>query len=173
MFDNRDPIPELAPILRYKYPKSLFCWCQRPDAWYHGDFSSLPLYLDVFKSRRNGGFRRCKLDIASDLSGLSLTPITNISIRPQKLYERNDHSLSYRICGNRPMSFDTSTTVEASSYTGSGFGISPSCHNSNGTSTLHVVTLAKAPFFVYSFCPVSGRLVHPERRDEIIICNFL
>lgn len=80
LFDTEMAYPRLAPVFTFKYPEAVLSWCHKPMDWYYDDLS-LPLYFDVLKSRETGDFVRCKLDIARDLSDVSLIPITNVTMK--------------------------------------------------------------------------------------------
>ena len=168
LFDKEDLI-ELAPAFSTRFEAIPSRWFQRPDSWYYGDVSSLPLYLDVLKGR---DFIRYKLDIASDLSNLSLVSIADSSIQQRIGY---DEKIGCRICEDRlVVYFHHGRTVKV--YTTSGYSM-PSAHSSR-TPTAHIINRASLTKKVsagsaYSFCPASGRLVYNIVRGDIVICDFL
>jgi len=155
-FDSEElDFPELSPVLTFTYSK-LIQLSQTPDEWYYGDLSS-PLYFNMVDHPHSSAYTRCKLDITSDLSNISFTPIIRVTscLLPYSLIE-------YRICEGRPVNVCCPCTVEA--YTGSGatlgFGLSSDFHDSILTRSSIRVPLTSMFSDSYSFCPASGRLVH-------------
>jgi hypothetical protein len=175
-------LPKVAPVLTYKFPKGTKSYCEKLDAWYSGDLDSFPLYCDDFENRQGDihDFYRCKIDIASDLSNISLAPISNLIMYQQDRHRQNHYSKGYRICDAKPVYIvDRYSTMEAltsstSSGTSLGLGLTWECPDSSQTPNVHVhmTTLAKSPGGSSSFCPASGRLVYTVNRD-LVICNFL
>lgn len=179
-FDSEElDFPESSPVLEFESYSELTSLSQRPDEWYHGDVNSLPLYFDMFESDQKDAFTRCKLDITSDLSNISLTPIFKPSSRQAPYGCLTD----YRICEGRPVNiFGDSEFGPVMVYTGSGptqgFGLSSDCDHSRAPSSVSI-PLAEYSHFS-SFCPASGRLVHtirgcrPRGSDaDIVIRDFL
>lgn len=176
-----EDIPKIAPVLTYKFPKAAQSYCEKLDAWYSGDLSSLPLYCDDFESRQDDThFCRCKIDIAPDLTSISLVPISNLMTHQQDRHRQNFYSKKYRICDAKPVYIvDHYSTMEAltsstSSGTALGSGLTSECHDSSRSPSVHVnmTPFAKSPGGSSSFCPASGRLVYTVKQD-LVICDFL
>ena len=174
LFDE-EHLPQVPQVLIFQEPVS--SGCHKPDQWYYDDLNSLPLYFDVFERGDYGDFTRCKLDIASDLSDLSLVPVADLCMRESIGHTTRYHLVAYRICEDRPvnvynhyMQLETYTRLTSSGTT-------------VGSPTIDVNV---TPFFefakpstIYSLCPASGRLVwKPDDQDlpywgTIAIFDFL
>jgi len=174
-FDSEElDFPKLSPVLTLAYP-GLTELSQTPDQWYYGDLSSLPLYFDMFENCETDAYTHCKLDITSDLSNISFTPIVKRSL-PRSPYD----DTKYRICEGRPVNlFHGDKSFLVGAYTGSGptlgFGLCSDCHDSSRTPFSMPIPLT-LPLHFFSFCPVSGRLVHTiatESDGNIVIRDFL
>ena len=100
LFDE-EHLPQVPPVLMFQEPVS--SGCHKPDQWYYDDLNSLPLYFDVFERGDYGDFTRCKLDIASDLSDLSLVPVADLCMRESIGHTSRYHLVAYRICEDRPV----------------------------------------------------------------------
>ncbi|KAF8800147.1 hypothetical protein BYT27DRAFT_7200661 [Phlegmacium glaucopus] len=172
LLNIEDP-PELAPALIFIVTSSVV---QIPDSWYY----DVPIYFDVLQSHEAGNYDRCKLDIACDLSDVSLVPIATETIQYPiehlKEYSRMAH---YRICEEGLVNLSKSSktldayTSSTSSGTAAGSGPSSDRHRPQPP-TLHINMTHLATVFgpCYSFCPASARLVY-EKEGNIVISDFL
>lgn len=182
LFDNEEDLPEVAPTLTFENPTVIATYSQRPDFWYfgYGDLSSPPFYLDVCESRTGNIIGRCTLDITSDLSDLSLTPIPNASLttQPRSSTQQYYSSMpSYRICEDSSVHVVSLDGRSAAAIT-VGFDTSSDLDDSRQAATTHVNStwLVKA-YPPYSFCPASGRCVYKtpvdDNQDDLVIYDFL
>jgi len=169
LFDIED-LPEVAPILTFKYPEGPSFVLEKLDEWYHGDFSSPPLYFDMFEGPQMT-FSRCKLDIASDFSSASLTPIVNTSNGQRILDTRGCyHRLSHRICEDRNVNIPSRAStfpVDLGLFSDSPPPRSPTLH-ANDDVIPFVIS-----YTACSFCPASARVVFRNDLGDIGICDFL
>jgi hypothetical protein len=117
-----------------------------PDGWYHGDFRSLPLYLDVFEGHQKDDFTRYKLDISPDLRNLSHTVIANLSIQHQINWEQARYSTKYRICKGRPVIVDHRKTVDT--Y------MEPACGPSSLESNADNIHLCYTSYYDFQAIPI-------------------
>ncbi|KAF8801581.1 hypothetical protein BYT27DRAFT_7341898 [Phlegmacium glaucopus] len=172
LVDLEDP-PELAPVLILHVTSFVL---QRPDSWYY----DVPtVYIDVLENHKTGNYNRCKLDIACDLSNVSLVPITAEAVQyPTNFRKINGTMMEYRICDEGLVNiWGYPKMIEA--YTGStssgtvvGSGPSSDSHRSQ-LPTLHINRTRLAPVLgPFSFCPASSRLVY-ESDAGIVISDFL
>ena len=151
-----------------------------PDSWYFGscgDFISLPLYLDVYKTHRGGDVGRYTLDIASDLSHFSLSLIPNAPMQPLILRNPEDpeyyNSEAYRICDDSLVNIPLGTRGTSNDGMTKAFtvGFDPSSdgYNSSQIPTTYVNTTPFAKGSLgYAFCPASARFVY-----QVFIFDFL
>lgn len=173
LFDTEMAYPRLSPVLIFNYPEAVLSWCHKPIDWYYDDLS-LPLYFDVLKSRETRDFVRCKLDIARDLSDVSLIPITNVTMKYPLDYLKEFHFLLCWFCEDELVNlfpcFDEVINTGfnlISSGTGMGFALSSDSPRVNLT---HVGT--NSTYSTGSFCPASARFVYTDGED-IDIVDFL
>lgn len=179
LFDKEEDLPELLPVLTFEYPDLASpSGCQKPDSWYNAGRNLLPLYFDLLPRRNEYEPTRYKLDIASDLSSVSLVPVADLKMTIQQHfnYQQNNHSMEYRICEDRPINClrhgeKVEVFTSSTSY-GTTDGVSSDCHGqtltAHGVNSRRLVNTA-TPF---SFCPASGRLA--EMRDgKIFIADFV
>jgi hypothetical protein len=169
LFFNYEDLP-VAPILVFKDPEITAACHQLPDYWYYGygDLKSFPLYLDVFEHQR-GDVGRYTLDIASDLSSLSLTPVPNAPMSPRMSVQHRYTHMTYRICG------DSFVNVCSDEYTRAMQAITVGFDLSSQTPATHVSNTRLHDDFPRStFCPASARFIYTNHwHDEIFISDFL
>ena len=104
-FDIKEDLSkQVAPVFTFTWPEATEACFPIPDSWYYGSggFNFLPIYLDVFKSRK-GDIGRYRLDIISNVSLIPIprAPIQPLTLRPQQY----DQMTTYRICEARSVNF--------------------------------------------------------------------
>lgn len=182
LFDIED-LPEIAPVLTITYPDHLpSSWCQKPDAWYHSDLNSLPLYIDISTNCETGDFNRSRLDIANDLSTVFLIPIPTSTIQYPIDVPKN-YLKEYRICNGESVNISENWARDAvESYTSSALcGTSSDYHPSQRPALRVNMTRLAVVSRPSTFCPASGRLVYTlssannrtPSGGHIVISDFL
>jgi len=173
LFDVEVILPELAPILTFQYPEDVeddSFRCQKHDEWYYSDLSSPPLYFDMFEGPQNK-FSRYKLDVASDLSSLSVTHIGSTPLRHN--IRPAYHSIAYRICEDSSVNISDNGSWTSSSAFTVGVGLSSEYHRSQPPALHLNMTLFAFAYIPRSFCPASARFVYINSLGDIAISDFL
>ncbi|KAF8800133.1 hypothetical protein BYT27DRAFT_7175825 [Phlegmacium glaucopus] len=162
--------PGLAPVFILNVTSSVV---QNPDSWYY----DVPIYIDV-ENHETGNYERSKLDIACDLSNVSLVPIAPIAGQYPTEDQRGGDVMYYRICDEGIVNdHELSETIEVHTYPTSsgismGSGPSSDSHRSRLPS-LHIdMTQLAVANSAYSFCPASARLVY-EDDEGVVISDFV
>ena len=180
LFGTEQELPQLAPILTFKYSDtSAIAGFPIPNSWYNGDLSSPPLYFDVVGSpNKQTNVGRYILNIASDLSTLSLTPTAADRVpNPIRSYSIYSKETAYRICENSSVnvSHGHGAFIKLNAIT---LGCIPSS-DSHDSSQIPATHINKTPLARmsqrqhYSFCPASARLVYENHLGDLVVCDFL
>jgi len=181
LLGTEEQLPEVAPILTFEYSDAaIVAGFPIPDCWYNDDLSSLSLPFYVVRSRQQCNVGQYKLNIASDLSNLSLTPINAHRVTKSILeFQVYCSESTHRICENRSVNIFSGPdeAVEANTLKASFDLFADTLNSSQAPTTSH---LNMTPLIntqigrgSYSFCPASGRFIYGDIAGKCVICDFL